>query len=204
VNEDHSDTAMPRYSEELQGQHVTLRRLRIDDVMERYLSFLRDPEVTHYIQARFIEHDETKLRAFAGNFDHCDRFLFGIFANDSEKFIGTCTLRVDPVHRFSSFGYMIGDKQYWGGPIALEFCHLMLDFAFFERGVRKILEPTTENHLASNFNFKRLGFTMVARIPDLFWGEGKYQAATYWTLSAADWAKKQGRPVPELAPPARD
>jgi ribosomal-protein-alanine N-acetyltransferase len=190
------------YSEVLRGETLTLRRITAEAAPDRYLSFLQDPEVVQYLQARFADHSLQSIRDFIAGFDHINNFLFGVYAPDN-AFIGTITLRVNPVHRFSNLGYMIGDKAYWKGTISMEMCQLILDFAFFERGVRKILECTTENHIASNFNFKRLGFTLVAKIPDLYWGDGRYQAATYWSLDAAEWAAKRGRDVPVIPPPAR-
>jgi ribosomal-protein-alanine N-acetyltransferase len=190
------------YSEILRGETLTLRRITAEATPDRYLSFLQDPEVVQYLQARFADHSLQSIRDFIVGFYHINNFLFGVYAPDN-AFIGTITLRVNPVHRFSNLGYMIGDKAYWKGNISMEMCQLILDFAFFERGVRKILECTTENHIASNFNFKRLGFTLVAKIPDLYWGDGRYQAATYWSLDAAEWAAKRGRDVPVIPPPAR-
>ena len=204
MNNISDDPSVAPYAEVLEGESVSLRRLQLDDVLPQYLAFLRDPEVAHYIQARFIEHNEDSLRAFVRSFDHLDSFLFGVFPKENNQFIGTCTLRVDRVHRTSSLGYLIGNKDYWRGTTTLDMCRTLLDFAFFERGVRRILEPTTENHIASNFNFKRLGFTMAAKIPDMYWGEGRYQAATYWTLSAVDWAENRGRPAPKIPIPPRD
>lgn len=193
---------MSGYSEILRGETLTLRRLTTEALPDRYLDFLQDPEVVQYLQARFSEHSPQSIRDFVAGFDHVNCFLFGVYTNDN-LFIGTITLRVNPVHRFSNLGYMIGDKVYWKGAVSMEMCRLILDFAFFERGIRKILECTTENHVASNFNFKRLGFTLVAKIPDLYWGDGRYQAATYWSLDAADWAAKRGREAPVITPPTQ-
>ena len=192
------------YSEVLEAGLVTLRRYRVEDVGEDYLRWMQDPEVTHFIQARFDHHDLESLRSFVAGFDHKDRFIFAIHDRETQHRIGTFTLRINPVHRFSSIGYLIGEKAYWRGAYALDACRAALDFVFFERKVRKVVEPTTENHLASNFNFKRLGFTMVAKIPDLYWGDGKYQAATYWAISVEEWAARRGRPVPEIPTPERD
>ncbi len=188
------------YSERLVGERVVLQRLREDDVGDIYVRWMNDPEVMRYLQARFETNDLAHIRAFVAGFDHCDRFIFGVHADD--RFIGTGTLRVNPNHRFSSIGYLIGDKDYWRGEIALDVCRALLDFVFFERRVRKVVEPTTENHLASNFNFKRLGFTLAARIPDLYWGGDRYQAAIYWSMAVEEWARLRGRPVPEIPRPA--
>lgn len=191
------------YSEVLEGENLVLRRIRADNIPPLYLTFLRDQEVVHYIQARFVDHTPESLQQFVSGFDHVDTFLFGIHAAQDNAFIGTTTLRINPVHRFSNLGYMIGDKRYWKGSTSLDSCRILLDFAFFERKTRKIIECTTENHLAPNFNFKRLGFTLAAKIPDLYWGEGRYNAAIYWTLDATDWARSRGREAPDVPVPPR-
>lgn len=188
------------YSERLVGERVVLERLREADVGETYRRWLNDPEVTQYLQARFERNDLAHLRDFVASFDHRDRFVFGVHAEG--RFIGTGTLRVNPIHRFSSIGYLIGEKEYWRGEIALDLCRTLLDFVFFERKARKVVEPTTENHLASNFNFKRLGFTLAARIPDLYWGGDRYQAAMYWMISVEEWARLRGRAVPQIPHPS--
>lgn len=194
----------PPYSETLEEGLVTLKRFHEADVGEDYVRWMQDPEVTHYLQARFETHTLESLKAFVAGFDHVDRFAFAIHDRESDRRIGTFTLRLNPVHKFSSIGYLIGEKDFWRGAYALDACRAGLDFVFFERKVRRVVEPTTENHLASNFNFKRLGFSMVARIPDMFWGEGAWQAATYWSISAEEWAAKRGRAAPVVAPPDRD
>ena len=114
--------------------------------------------------------------------------------------VGNITLRADPNHLFAHMGYLIGDRDFWERNVAIEATRLVLDFAFFERGLRKVLEPTTENHLASNFNFKRLGFTYEGKFPDLYWGEGRYQAATFWSMSATEWATLRGRDADAVTP----
>ncbi len=188
------------YAERLVGERVVLKRLHEAAVDEAYLRWMNDPEVTRYLQARFEPRDMANLRAFVAGFDHRDRFIFGVHADD--RFIGTGTLRVNPNHRFSSIGYLIGETDYWRGEISLDVCRTLLDFVFFERNVRKVVEPTTENHVASNFNFKRLGFTLTARIPDLYWGGDRYHAAIYWSMAIEEWARLRGRGVPTIPHPA--
>lgn len=194
--------SLSSYPGKLEGETITLRRIHADAIPAQYLEFLWDAEVVKFLQARFVNHTVESLKQFVAGFDHVDNFLFGIYARSDDLFLGTATLRVNPVHRFSNLGYMIGDKQYWRGNTSIEMCELLLDFAFFDRKVRKILECTTGNHLASNFNFKRLGFSLVAKIPDLYWGDGGYQAAVYWALDAAVWAERRGRAAPHIEPPS--
>ena len=185
------------------GEGYYLKRLLPEDVTETYVRWLQDEEVVHYLQVRFEAHDLESTRRYVAGFDHRDNFIFAIHDARTDRYIGNVTLRVNPIHLWANFGYMIGDKSYWSTGAALGAVRLLLDFAFFERQIRKILEITTENHIASNFNFRRLGFTLAAKIPDLYWGEGRYRAGVWWTMDAATWAEMRGREVPQHAVPNR-
>ncbi len=103
--------------------------------------------------------------------------------------IGDCDEPSGESRLFAHMGYLIGDKRYWSSRAALDAVTLICDFAFFERGARKILEPTTDDHIASNFNFRRLGFTYEGKFPDLYWSGGTYRAAVYWSMTARHWAE---------------
>ncbi len=190
--------AAPPFSETVRGDAFYLQRIRPGTVSEDYLAWLSDPDVIRFLQVRFSARDEADISAFVESFDHVDRFLFGIHDAVDDTYIGNITLRLDPNHLFAHMGYLIGDKRYWSSRAALDAVTLICDFAFFERGVRKIIEPTTDNHVASSFNFRRLGFTYEGKFPDLFWSDGAYRAAVYWSMSARDWAELRGRDPAEV------
>jgi RimJ/RimL family protein N-acetyltransferase len=188
----------PPYPTLCRGDGYYLKRLRPEDVSDTYVGWLHDPEVIEYLQVRFEARDIDSIRAFVAGFDHKDGFIFGIHDAANDRHVGNITLRVNPHHLFANMGYLIGEKAYWEKGAALEAVRLILDFAFFERKIRKILECTTENHIASNFNFRRLGFAFEASIPDLYWSDGCYRAATYWSMNAANWADIRGRSIEEV------
>ncbi len=188
------------YSEEIHGNSFSLRRIQTNSIPEAYLQWLNDPEVIRFLQVRFEKRDLATVKRFVGSFDHINTFLFGIYSNSDNVCVGTITLRANPNHLFANMGYLIGEKRFWRTEAALEAVRMVCDFAFFERGLRKIFEMTTSNHIASNFNFRRLGFTFEGKIPDIFWGEGKYHAATLWTLNATKWAEIRDYPIENVTP----
>ncbi len=188
------------YGEMVRGENFYIKRLLPEDVSDTYLGWLNDPEVIRFVQVRFQARDRESIKAFVAGFDHINNFIFGVFTAENDQYIGNVTLRADPVHLFANMGYLIGDKAYWGSDAALETCRIIADFAFFERGLRKIVDCTTENHIASNFNFRRLGFSYEGKIPDLYWSEGKYRAAVYWSMTARQWAEIRGRSPDEVTP----
>ncbi len=191
---------VPPYSEDICGAEFSLRRLRANAFPEAYLHWLNDPDVIRFLQVRFESRDYASAKKFVASFDHVNTFIFGIYENTSDAYIGNITLRANPHHLFANMGYLIGDRRYWRTDAALDAVRLICDFAFFERGLRKIFELTTANHIASNFNFRRLGFTYEGKIPDLYWGEGAYNAATIWTMTAREWAEIRDYPVEEVTP----
>ena len=174
------------YPAQVHGHDLFLKRLR--QVSTAYLNWLHDPEVIRYLQVRFEPRDRASVERYVKSFDHINRFLFGIYVAATGQHIGNISLRVNPHHLFAHMGYMIGEKAYWGTPAAIDACRLLFDFAFDVRGVRKIFECTTGDHIGSQTNFIRLGFTREAMIPSLYWSEkGTYVGATYWTLDAQQW-----------------
>lgn len=190
----------PPYAETIPGKRFFLRRLMPGDVTHRYVGWMNDAEVIRYVQARFDPRDLASLRRHVAGYDHNDGFFFGIFENETADHIGNISMKVNPHHLFANMGYLIGEKKHWVGDAALQACYLLFDFAFNERGVRKIVDCTTDNHIASNFNFRRMGFTYEGKIPDLYWGEGQYRAAIYWSLSATEWAERGGRSPAAVTP----
>lgn len=190
----------PPYREEIIGPTFSLRRLSTNTVPEPYLEWLHDPEIIRFLQVRFDARTPGAIEKFIESFDHLDTFLFGIYSSTEDDYIGNITLSANPHHLFASMGYLIGDKRFWKTDAAIEAVKLICDFAFFERGLRKIFEMTTANHIASNFNFRRLGFSYGGKIPDLYWGEGKYHAATIWTMDAVKWAEIRSVPTENVTP----
>lgn len=188
------------YCELVRGENFYLKRLLPEDISDTYLGWLNDTEVIRFLQVRFQTRDRPSVEAFVAGFDHINKFIFGVFAAENDNHIGNVTLSADPVHLFTNMGYLIGNKAYWGTGAGLETCRMISDFAFFERGLRKMIGSTTDNHVASNINFDRLGYSCEGKFPELYWSEGKYRAAVYWSMMARKWAEIRGRTLEEVTP----
>jgi len=192
------------YPERYGDGHYILRRLSPENVGERYLAWMEDAEVTRFLQARFRTWDLESLRAFAAGFDYRDNFLFGIHETASDAHVGTLTLRCNPHHRFGVIGFMVGDKAHWGRSAAKTAITAVLDFAFFERHLRKVTATTTEDHGASNHIFSSLGFRLDAIVPDLYWSGGRYRGEMNHSIDPSDWAVRRGRQAPDAPAPPVD
>lgn len=135
---------------------IELRPLGVEDVSDTYLGWLEDPKVNRFLEVRFHKYDLESLRSYVAGFDFKTAFIFGIFS--SSKHIGNLTLYFNPHHGTISFGYIIGDRDYWGSSAATETIVLALDFAFDHLGARKVWGNAYRNNVASIFNFAKFGF----------------------------------------------
>jgi RimJ/RimL family protein N-acetyltransferase len=192
------------YPERYGDDDYMLCRLSPDLVGERYVAWMADPKVTRFLQARFRRWDVEALRAFAAGFDHRDNFLFGIHAAASGTHVGTLTLRCNPHHHYGVIGFMLGEKTHWGRSAAKTAITAALDFAFFERRLRKVTATTFENHAVSNHIFTSLGFRMDGVVPDLLWNEGQYVGEMHFSLDAGEWAARRGKALPAPPTPPAD
>ena len=143
---------------ELKGKEYALKSLDIEDISEDYLSWLNDPEVNRFLDVR---HNPPRTKEAAAehlsSYDGKMRFYWGIYNIVNNELIGTITLCRN-LHETASFGYLIGNKKYWGTGAAIESIALVLDYAFEVLKLRKVWGGANEKNVSSLFNFKKLGF----------------------------------------------
>jgi RimJ/RimL family protein N-acetyltransferase len=180
---------------ELVGPRFLLRTLRAGDETPAYLAWLRDPEVTRFLELRFEDMDAAKLRAWIETFDDVHKYLFGIHDRETGAFIGTATLYdIRPHHGLANYGYLVGEKAYWGRGVATEVVRLLFDFAFDVVGVRKISTGCLAPNLASVVNYKRLGLRTEGTLKaHRRWGDG-YCDEYIYSITADEWrARREAR-----------
>lgn len=171
----------------LPGESYWLRTLNEADVTERYVSWLRDAEVTRFLDVRFGDHSQETVTAFVRSFDNKTSYLFGIFARDSGEHVGNIALRIDSNHRTGWHGTMIGDKRYWGRNAYIEAHEILSGFAFGRLQLRKLYAGVNVRHTAARFNLRRLGYAEEARLKDHLVFEGELVDCSYYSLFQEAW-----------------
>lgn len=173
----------------IQGKSFYIRSLSENDLNQHYLSWLQDPEVNRYLEVRFnppgLEEAKQNLQDIVKN----RNYFCGIFDKFRDKFIGTITLSIDHEHAVANYGYLIGDKKYWGTPAAFNAIALMLDYAFHELKLRKVCGRAYINNLGSIFNHKRMGFVQEGRQRQQYISEKKPVDAILFGILEHEWFK---------------
>lgn len=143
------------------GPSVCLDPFGEDDVDIQYQSWLRDDEIAQFlVNARFEDLSLEGLRHYVRSRQQNPMsFFFKIVDKPSGHKIGTASLSTDHHQGVGSYGYIVGEKQHWGGTQALEALVLLLDFAFDTLKLRRVTGSAFANNVSSRFNFRRLGFS---------------------------------------------
>ena len=177
---------------EIRSDTVYLKPLTISDAKQHYLNWLADHEVNRFLDSRFKDHSIEDLQKYIRNFDQKNRFLFGVFVNTSHCHIGNFTLDISP-HNVAYFGYLIGEKNYWGTSAATEAICLILDFAFKVMKVRKVWGGISKNNLPAIFNIHRFGFKREGVLRDHYTDHGEMTDTLQYGLLKDEWVISQER-----------
>lgn len=181
----------PGQSVKLETERFVLRSLTEHDVSERYVGWLRDPEVTRYMDARFKEQTIATVRDYVRRNDNRTRFLLGIFTKAENEHLGNIEASVDPHHKTARTGVMIGERAYWGKGVVLEVREAMIDFLFAELDVVKMWGYCYGDHAAALFNYKAQGFHLEALLKsEAVSGDHRVDVARF-ALFRDEWAAKK-------------
>jgi RimJ/RimL family protein N-acetyltransferase len=149
----------------IKAENFYLRTMNFDDVTDQYLSWLANERVNKYLSVRYNIPSKEEALVNLARYDEKKMFMFAICDNTTSKFIGTISLNIDkPFYKTASFGYLIGDLEYWGKNAAIEATSMLLDFAFNELNLRRVWGAAVILNTGSIFNFKKLGFIQEGRL----------------------------------------
>ena len=152
---------------DISGAELTLRILTPTDVTDKYVEWLKDPEVNQYLEVRLESVTlETQRHYVAQIFASEDTYLFGIFEK-SNKMIGSIKLGpIHSYHKYGEIGIMIGDSECWGKGVGTKAIGILCD-AFFEIGaLRKATAGVMEVNIGSRKAFEKNEFSTEGVLRD--------------------------------------
>jgi RimJ/RimL family protein N-acetyltransferase len=160
------------------GKNIFLRLLTPKDADQRYLGWLKDKEVTQFLECRWYKYTLKSLRKFVR---HANRakgprdWLFGIFIKQTGGYIGNIKVgSINTIHKFGEIGLMIGDKKSWGKGYGTEAIRLATDFAFSDLKLNKLITGIYINNIGSYKAFMKAGYREVGKLEKHKLYKGKY------------------------------
>lgn len=138
---------------------IYLRALEPEDY-EVSVKWRNDPEIQAMVggPAYYVSSErERKWVLEAINSD--SRIVLAICKKDDHKYIGNIMLQeVDWINRSGHVPILIGDKEEWSKGFATEARMLMLNFAFYERGLQRIYAEILEDNIGSIRLHEKCGY----------------------------------------------
>jgi len=145
-------------------QGMILRELQPQDVTEKYVTWMNDPEVVYFTEQKHTEHNVDSVTYFVNQqWQAEDCFLFGMFMADTH--IGN--IKLGPInwhHKNATLSYIIGDKDYWGKGLASCAIKTVVDFGFVELKLGKIWAASFDENIASIKALEKNGFVIEGRL----------------------------------------
>jgi RimJ/RimL family protein N-acetyltransferase len=179
-------------TERFRGPKVTLRLVTMEDCSERYVSWLRDVEVSRYLETRWAEQDLDSVRAFVGSMiDSAHSYLFAIVENERELHVGN--IKIGPIqerHSYADISYFLGDRTVWGKGLATEAIRLVTFIAFERLGLHRVQAGLYEGNVGSSRALEKAGFTLEGRMKKQLRGPDGWEDHLWYGLLREDWRRE--------------
>lgn len=142
----------------LKTRRFSLRSLKPADASQRWIGWLKDPEVMAPLNVPVRSRTAQELMAHVASADNSERYLIGIFDLATDVQIGFFMVDVDLFHRKATFNVVIGEKSWWGKGVVNEARAALLDEFFDHRGVEKAVGLPFARNFPAIFNYKAQGW----------------------------------------------
>jgi len=150
---------------QLDSERVSLRELSVEDVTERYVSWLNDPLINRYLEVRHVPQTLESTRTFVQTLSECAiDYLFGIFVDDNDH-IGNIRLGpIDNLYSRAFIGLMIGEVKCQGLGYGSEAISIACRWAFEKLKLHKVEAGCYASNVGSLRAFEKVGFTREGRL----------------------------------------
>lgn len=159
----------------LRGQRLYLRPIQVADVNERYRRWMRDPDVTRYLECRFSNNSLDDLRTYVAELTNDPNArLLAIVLDENDRHVGNIKLAgINRIHGTAEVGLMLGEKDCWNKGYATEAIRLAMAYAFNELGLHKLTAGCYDVNPASARAFIKAGFVPEGLRREQFKCEGR-------------------------------
>jgi RimJ/RimL family protein N-acetyltransferase len=143
---------------QIETERFRLRSLKPVDASERWLGWVKDPEIVHPANAPVRHMTRQELANYIAGFDNYTRYLIGVFDKSSGIQIGFFFVDVDRAHDTATFNVIIGEKSFWGKGVVNETRAVLLDYFFEILRMAKVCGGPLSRNFPMVFNYKAQGW----------------------------------------------
>ena len=171
------------------GETVDLA-VQVSDMASMVCKWVNDPKVRRYSRTVMpLSLDEVK-KWFEPSSENTlqDFIIFAIWHKIDKKPIGNVALnRINWVNRSAYAFLTIGEPEYWGAGIATETTKLLLQYAFEELNLNKVIGQVIIDNVGSWKVAEKAGFVFEGISREDFYVDGKYKDVKNYSYLKKDW-----------------
>lgn len=173
----------------IEGEQIYLREVRTSDVGENYYRWLNDPEVTRYLETRYVPRSLQNIREFVERMDgNQDEIFLAICLKGNDRHVGNIKLGpINWIHRFGDVSLLIGEKSCWGKGVGTEAIRVLAAFAFDVLNLNKLRAGCYEDNRAPARAFMKAGFIQEGMLKKQWQSAGRFQDELLFGLCREDW-----------------
>jgi len=153
---------------EIISDRFFLRVLTENDVNEKYLSWLQDPDAIKYITAATRTRGLSDLKQYVlDKINQDDVMFFGIFEKVTNKHIGN--IKYDPVNSklgYAVMGILIGDPSYRGKGVTKEVLDVSGKWIKNQYNINQIILGVSNENTAAIRAYEKTGF-VISKTPHI-------------------------------------
>lgn len=141
-------------------QRLLIRELGVDDITSMYRIY-QQPEIREYIDNidDYLQEEIEKHKAYIKNvYNFFGYGFWGIFNRETGELIGRCGIENSEIDgRFEiELGYLL-NKDHWGYGYAIECTKCVLEYAFYELNIPRVVAVIDQKNIRSNKVAKHIG-----------------------------------------------
>jgi [ribosomal protein S5]-alanine N-acetyltransferase len=160
----------------IEGKRVYLKELISDDIDDLYFEWINDEEITRFMASRNTTYSISDLKQYVKTMnDSCDNYLFGIYLNDNNQYIGNIKVGNIDSSKTADIGIMIGERSVWGKGYATDAISCIVDYSVNILNLSKLLAGMLEINYGSYKAFMNNGFVGVEHTIKKVLFEGKLE-----------------------------
>jgi len=169
------------------GKNIYLRQLMEEDINERYLSWLNDPEVLEFRTRRVFPSTMNDINILREEMRNNKNLQLAIVTRNSELHIGNIRLGpIDWYHSKAEISILIGEKSVWGQGYGKEAIYLLSKHAFENANMHRV--SAASPNPAFNKVVRDLGWIKEGELREAFRYKDKYISIECYSLLAVEFS----------------
>lgn len=174
------------------GKNIYLRAPRREDLDGNWYEWFSDPEITEFLADRYWPNTiESQLNFYESTVNSKERLVLSVCLIENDEQIGICNLSsINWVHRYADIAFVIGEKKYQNGTIAIEVMTLLLQIAFQRLNLLNLKSIHLSVHPSTPVIEKIFGFRECGRLEKIYNYKGKYVDSIISQLTKEDWVER--------------